>query len=331
LAGFHVEQLSGGCGELSGTAREEEPMSPDPSWPSTEPLDAQVSAGAARLAVDLRGGGLRELVVGDWRVLDGYPSGTVPAGRRGGVLLPWPNRLRGGRWRWAGRDLQLDVVSGSSPNAVHGLVTAQPWAVLGERSAGVTVGTVLEPRSGYPFRLAAAIDYDLGADRLTVTVRVRNAGHADAPFGVGMHPYLHVGAAGDGDLADAELTVPARTAMSVDGGLPTGADRPFEGAVGRIGDRELDDPLTDLVRDEDGWARLQLRGPAGALELAVDRSWPWLQVYSGDTLPIGQRRRSLAVEPMSCPPNALADGTDLVVLPPGQAWSGTWTLRWTPA
>jgi aldose 1-epimerase len=303
----------------------------DPLWPSTEPRDAEVSAGKARLAVDLRGGGLRELVVGDWHLLDGYASGTVPAGRRGGVLLPWPNRLRNGRWSWRGRDLQLEVAGPATPNAMHGLLSAQPWSVLAERPAGVTVGTVLEPRSGYPFRLAAAIDYDLAPGQLTVTVRVRNAGEADAPFGVGMHPYLHVGADADGGLADAELTVPARTAMVVDGGLPTGESRPFDGGIGRIGERALDDPLTDLVRDDDGWARVLLRGPAGSLELAVDGSWPWLQVFSADTLPAGQRRRSLAVEPMTCPPNALADGTDLVVLAPGQAWSGSWTLGWTPA
>ena len=303
----------------------------DPLWPATTPLDAEVSAGGARLAVDLRGGGLRELVVGDWHVLDGYAAGTVPAGRRGGVLLPWPNRLRAGRWNWQGKDLQLEVVSPASPNAVHGLLSAQPWSVLAQRPAAVTVGTVLEPRAGYPFRLAAAIDYDLTPGQLRVTVRVRNVGDAAAPFGVGMHPYLHVGAATDGGLADAELTVPARTAMVVDGGLPTGGSRPFDGAVGRIGERALDDPVTDLVRDDDGWARVLLRGPAGALELAVDEAWPWLQVYSGDTLPAGQHRRSLAVEPMTCPPNALADGADLVVLPPGEAWSGTWTLGWTPA
>ena len=303
----------------------------DQPWPTTTPLDAEVSAGAARLAVDLRGGGLRELVVGDWQLLDGYPSGAVPAGRRGGVLLPWPNRLRDGRWHWRGRDLQLDVVSPAVPNAMHGLVSWQPWSVLEQRAAGVTVGTLVEPRSGYPFRLAAAIDYDLTPRRLAVTLRVRNAGDADAPFGVGMHPYLLVGPPVEGGLADAELTVPARTAMVVDGGLPTGESRPFDGAIGRIGERELDDPLTDLVRNDDGWARVLLCGPAGSLELAVDGSWPWLQVYSGDTLPAGQRRRGLAVEPMTCPPNALADGVDLVVLPPGDAWTGSWTLGWTPA
>ena len=76
---------------------------------------------------------------------------------------------------------------------------------------------------------------------------------------------------------------------------------------------------------------MRLRGPAGELELAVDEQWPWLQLYTGDQFPEGQHRRSLAVEPMTSPPNALADHLDLVVLDPGGEWSGTWTLAWTPA
>ncbi|NEK60144.1 aldose 1-epimerase family protein [Geodermatophilus sabuli] len=298
------------------------------AWPATEPGEVELSAGEARLAVDLRGGGPRALTVGSRQVLDGYPAGTVPAGRRGGVLLPWPNRLRDGRWSWHGRDLQLDVASPDSPTANHGLVSWLRWSVLDGTDAAATVGAVVEPRPGYPFRLAAAVDYALRPDRLSVTVRVRNAGGSPAPFGAGMHPYLAVGAREDGGIGEAELDLPARTELDVDGGLPTGQRRPFDGAVGRIGDRALDVPLTDLDRDPDGWARVRLRGPAGALELAVDRSWPWLQAYSGDTLPTGQRRRSLAVEPMTCPPNALADGADLVVLEPGADWAGTWTLSW---
>lgn len=302
------------------------------AWPATEPTEVTVTSGRAALTVDLRGGGLRALTVGAWDVLDGYAPGAVPSGRRGGVLLPWPNRIRDGRWTWQGRELQLDVASVAKPTAIHGLVSWQPWQVLDATGDRVTVGTVVEKRSGYPFRLAAAIDYELSAERLTSTVRVRNVGDAAAPFGVGLHPYLAVGATADGDIAVADLDLPARTLLVVDdAGLPTGERRPFDGALGRIGERVLDDPLTDLTRDADGWARVRLRGPAGELELAVDAAWPWLQVYSGDTLPEGQRRRSLAVEPMTCPPNALADGVDVIVLEPGEDWAGTWTLAWTAA
>ena len=300
-------------------------------WPPTEPSDVVLAAGDARLAVDLRGGGLRRLVVDDWDVLDGYPAGAVPAGWRGAVLVPWPNRVRDGRWSWHDRELQLDVHSVDQPNAMHGLVAWQPWQVLERGQTSTTVGTTLEPHPGYPFRLAVAVDYELGPDRLAVTVRVRNVGTAEAPVGVGMHPSLHVGANEDGGIGGAELTVPARTALETEGGLPTGGRQRFHGDVGRIGHRALDTPLTDLERDADGWARLRVRGPLGELELAADESWPWLQVYTGDTMPEGQRRRSLAVEPMTCPPNALADGADLLVLEPGGEWSGTWTLAWTAA
>jgi aldose 1-epimerase len=297
-------------------------------WPATEPREVRITAGDAALAVDLRGGGLRELTDGDRHLLDGYPAGTVPSGRRGGILIPWPNRVRDGLWTWRGRTFQLEVSSPDKPEAIHGFVSAQPWAVLAQDAGDVSLGTLVEPRSGYPFRLAAALDYALAPDRLAVTVRVRNAGDSDAPFGVGLHPYLAVGASADGDIGQAELQVPARTALDVEGGLPTGGRRPFDGAVGRIGDRAFDTPLTDLERDADGWARAVVTGPAGRLELALDAAWRWLQVYTGDTLPEGQRRRSIAVEPMTCPPNALADGVDLVVLGPGEDWSGTWTLSW---
>lgn len=301
-----------------------------PAWPATEPADAEIAAGAARLAVDLRGGALRALTVGNRALLDGYSAGTVPRGSRGRVLLPWPNRIREGRWAWAGRELQLELAGPDQPVAMHGLVGWQPWAVLERRADAVTVGTVVEPRPGYPFRLAAAVDHVLAPDRLTVTMRVRNAGSEAAPFGAGFHPYLAVGARQDGGIADAELELPARTELVVDAaGLPTGRRRSFDGSLGRIGEQVLDTPVTDLARDADGWARVRLRSAAlGALELAVDGSWPWLQVFTGDTLAAGQRRRSVAVEPMTCPPNALADRVDLVVLDPGADWSGTWTLSW---
>ena len=64
--------------------------------------------------------------------------------------------------------------------------------------------------------------------------------------------------------------------------------------------------------------------PAGVGEEA---EYDW-DAFTGDTLRPGQRRRSVAVEPMTCPPNALADHVDLVVLDPGAEWSGTWTLTW---
>ncbi len=54
-------------------------------------------------------------------------------------------------------------------------------------------------------------------------------------------------------------------------------------------------------------------------------------VFSGDTLEPAQRRTALAVEPMSCPPDAFRSGTDLVALHPGGRWTGSWGITHRPA
>jgi aldose 1-epimerase len=48
-------------------------------------------------------------------------------------------------------------------------------------------------------------------------------------------------------------------------------------------------------------------------------------IFTGDTLP-DVNRRSIAVEPMTCPPNAFRTGTDVITLEPGMSWTGTWGI-----
>lgn len=62
----------------------------------------------------------------------------------------------------------------------------------------------------------------------------------------------------------------------------------------------------------------------------MSRDYRYVQVFSGDTLGPDKRRRGLAVEPMTCPPNAFRTGVDLMVLRPGEDIRLEWgitTLR----
>jgi aldose 1-epimerase len=61
------------------------------------------------------------------------------------------------------------------------------------------------------------------------------------------------------------------------------------------------------------------------VSLWVDQTYPYLMLFSGDTLP-NVRRRSLAVEPMTCPPNAFRTGDGLIRLEPGVSFTGTWGI-----
>ena len=94
-------------------------------------VDVELIVGEAHLAVDTAGGGLRALRVGAWDVLDGYPAGTVPHGRRGHVLAPWPNRLAQGRYAWDGADHQVPVTDTAHDAAIHGFVDKLDWVHTG--------------------------------------------------------------------------------------------------------------------------------------------------------------------------------------------------------
>jgi aldose 1-epimerase len=59
----------------------------------------------------------------------------------------------------------------------------------------------------------------------------------------------------------------------------------------------------------------------------VDAAFRYLMVYTGDTLePADRRRAGIAIEPMTCPPNALRTGVDLIELEPSETWRGTWGI-----
>jgi aldose 1-epimerase len=93
----------------------------------------------------------------------------------------------------------------------------------------------------------------------------------------------------------------------------------------------IDHAFTGLTRDASGraWARLGNGGTQVALWAGP--GYQWLQVFTGDTLDPVHRRRGLAVEPMTCPPNAFASGVDLLMLEPGDSVTHTWGIQVTVA
>lgn len=193
----------------------------------------------------------------------------------------------------------------------------------------------LFPTPGYPFLLAMRVDYLLSDAGLTVVTTATNRGDATLPYGSGQHPYLSSG----GQLLDeclVMLNAQTRITTDPDRQLPTGpepvAGSPFDFREKRVmGDQEIDHAFTDLVRDADGLARVHLTGTDGrTVEFWAGRDYPLIQLYTADTLAPERRRRSLACEPMTCPPNALASGEGIIRLHPGQSSSATWGVRLLP-
>jgi aldose 1-epimerase len=292
----------------------------------------EIAAGEYRATVTELGAGLRQLSYRGQPVIREYAADDMPPAGAGQLLAPWPNRVDGGRYTFGGTAYQLNLSEPAAGNAIHGLTRFANWALARGTDDEAELGHVLHAQPGYPFCLALTAAYRLSADSgLTVTVTARNDGSAAAPYGTGSHPYL---VAGPGLADDWELQLPAARWLPADArGIPAGPPQDVTGtafdfrAPRRIGDTRLDHCLTGLARDDDGRARARLAGPGARLALWAGPGHDWLQVFTGDPLGPGERRRAVAIEPMSCPPNALVTGEGLVTLAPGESVTRTWGLR----
>ena len=279
------------------------------------------------------GGGVRAYRWGDRDVLDPYPLGAMCDGAHGTPLIPWPNRLGDGRYRFDGTDYQVALTEPGRHNAIHGFLRWRPWQAVDATADRVVMGTRLYPMAGYPFAVEVRVDYALGDDGMTVTTTATNIGEAACPFAMGQHPYL---SPGDGLIDDCVLQVDATTRIVTDDRqLPTGTE-PVEGtpcdfrSPRRLGPLEMDSALKDLVRDGAGRAWVRLTGRDGrCAALWVDERYPLVELFTGDTLPPGRRRAGLGTEPMSCPPNGFQTGEDVVRLEPGQSTAAAWGVTLT--
>jgi len=295
----------------------------------------EIEAGPYRATVTELGAGLRELTLRGQPVVAGYEADELPPAGAGQLLAPWPNRIDGGRYVFGGAEQHLALTEPARGNAIHGLTRWMAWTVIRHEASAVLLRSAPHGQQGYPFCLEIEAEYRLEADDgLHVAITARNRGSCAAPYGTGSHPYLTVRTP---SVDDCELTVPAQSWLPMDDrGIPSGPPVTVEGTPydfrepRAIGTTRLDHALTGLSRDGDGraWAHLVAGGGAGTrVSLWAGQGYHWLQVFTGDPLGPDRRRKAVAIEPMTCPPNAFASTDDLLVLEPGQAVTHAWGIR----
>ncbi|GAA1807158.1 aldose 1-epimerase family protein [Planosporangium flavigriseum] len=289
-----------------------------------------IEAAGQRAVVVEVGGGLRKYEVNGVDVLFGYEVDEVCPASAGKVLAPWPNRIRDGRYSFAGDVHQLALTEPSRHNAIHGLVNWVRWSRVSGDDSSITVEYEVVPQPGYRWPLALRTTWSLNADGLTAEHSATNTGTEPCPFGLATHPYVQVPGLKADELL---LGVPGRLRLLVDSRmLPIGAAKvagEYDFTEPRaIGGLALDTAYGDLIRDADGRSTVTLTAPDGrGVRVWADSAFNWWQVFTGDTLAAARYRRAVAVEPMTCPPDAFRSGRDLIVIQPGETWRGSWGMR----
>jgi len=300
---------------------------PAASYPSGD--QHRISYGEQHATITEVGAAVREYAVGGRDVVQPYGEREVSWGYHGSVLLPWPNRIRDGRYEHEGATLQLPLTEPDRANAIHGLSPWRSWSVLDRAADRIALQLRLLPSPGYPFMLTSVVEYRLTDDGLAVQTTSTNEGDSALPYALGFHPYISCGA---GAMLDGcTLRIDASRKLVADERLIPIGDEPVEGgdydfrAERSLSGRVLDDGFFDVNADADGRSWVRLGCPDGrTVALWADKSFGFWQVYSGDYLPEHLARRSLAIEPMTAAPNAFQSGRGLRRLASGESVSTTW-------
>lgn len=283
----------------------------------------EISHGRYTVVVTEVGATWRSLQVDGRELLWTFDVDGIPSGSQGRQLLPWPNRVADGTYTFEGVEHQLDITEPERATALHGLNAGRAWQLVSHDATSVVQRHTFYPENGWDGTLNATITHSLSDDGLRVEVHVVNDGAAPLPYGYGTHPYFEFG-----DLSDVTLHLPFDAELAVDperllprGVEPVSAEKDFRTPRALSG-VEFDTAFT--APTEAAWT-VELRGREHTLEVWADETLPWVQVYT--TRP---ERHAVAVEPMTCGPDAFNAGPThdgLITLAPGQDSSSVWGVR----
>lgn len=302
------------------------------------------NAAATALLVPSLGGNMISLVTPRGELLRCPPNAETlrrePARWGIPVLVP-PNRIRDGRFRFGGREYQLERYDKAGHHS-HGFALRRSWSVR-QTSTSEGASVTLEFRaSAYPEVLAQfphpfvlTLTYTLRGQTLRCDSQIENEGPDPMPFGLGFHPYL-AAPEEQGDRYEIRLT-PARP-WEMEEKFPTG--RLLEVQPGRdlsrwqpLHQSRWDEGFALESREADGWSRFELADRHGGT-LTTLRAGPqfghWV-VFNGGAPGFSG---FVSPEPYTCMTNAFnldlpAERSGMAVIAAGEVReAGSWELTW---
>ncbi len=245
-------------------------------------------------------------------------------------LFPFPNRTQDGKYSHEGKQHQFPTNETARKNALHGMLHNKPFTVSGIFTDG-EVGKIEmvyheeNPPHYYPFPFEVRIKWEFSVDGISCHTTVENTGTSNMPVGFGWHPYFKTGST----INNWKVCLPTGKEFLVDERMiPTGEKVQFDAfsKPGLFNDTHFDTGFelnieSKIVESsfEDTTCSLRIKvwqetGPG---------KFNYLQVYSPPA------RNMLAIEPMTCPANALQTGESLNLLAPGEIQQASFGIGWT--
>ncbi|MHB8264127.1 MAG: aldose 1-epimerase family protein [Acidimicrobiales bacterium] len=292
----------------------------------------EIAYGSQRAVVASVGATLRMYSVSGTAVIAGFGEDEICASARGQVLAPWPNRIRDGIYSFNGKHVTVPINEPERHNAIHGLVRHMDWQLASIAQNYCCLSCTLAPQPAYPWWLNMEVEYKLARFGLAVKTVVSTPGGETVPFGLGFHPYLDMGGH---PVAECLVRVPATDVLLVDDRMVPSRAQKVAGSqfdlnqLTVLGGLSLDTSYAGLVRDSEGITSVCVSQPFLHRDVTIwmDHSFKYVQLYTADDVTMGEDAgKLLAVEPMTCSPNAFQSQTDVVEILPGTSWRALWGI-----
>lgn len=278
------------------------------------------------------GAGLNDLVVKNEKgqlvsVIDGYRTEEeVIQGHhtafKGSKLSPFPNRIPAGKYTFDDKEYQLPVNEVASNNQLHAMLHCRPFEIASETASKDGAALVLTydykgTDQGYPFPYLLTITYKLDASGVSVATDLENTTTTAIPIGDGWHPYFQFE-----NVNLVELQMGAAERLSSNVGNALSDVHGYE--AGKVMEEDALDDCFEVQKDKR--FSLELKDPSSGVALEIwqeseTNQYRYLQIYTPPT------RRCIAVEPVSCAPNAFNTGRGLIVLKPNEKVSMSFGIK----
>lgn len=267
-------------------------------------------------------------------ILDAYSSNEerikdFATTYRGAKLFPFPNMVNKGKFVFAGKNYQLPLNWEEDGHAIHGFVADKCFEIVQENVsaeyASVTLSFQYEgEHAGYPFPFHLSITYSLHKDsEFVCTTTVQNWGKTKLPLGDGWHPYFSLSSSVD----DLYVKVPAEIIIDIDEQfIPTGnltATKEFLDFT-PIGSRHFDTCFGINQSQPKAVSQLHCKQKDITISLWQETGkgkYNYLLLYTTPD------RKSIAMEPMTCWPDAFNNEKDLIVLEPDETTEASFGIK----
>ncbi len=261
----------------------------------------------------LKDGKLHSIIAGD-ETLESL-SGNTTNFYRGAKLSPFPNRINRGKYEFGGKEYQLET--NAPPHALHGLCWNLPFAVKEQLATNSSAKLVLTAvykslHKGYPFTYQIEIEYVLEQSNFKCTTRIANKCEQPIPIGDGWHPYFTTGSKTNN--LKIQLPQGAKQLELSESLIPTGnyLQRNQFSSPTLLYTTQLDHCFE--LDKTDGIVETRLLDQSKNICIVIwQQGYGFIQAYTPPD------RQSIAIEPMTCAPDAFNNKNGLIILKPKES------------